>query len=68
MKRKAKMTTMVAVNAAHGWAVSATRINSKTKEPLNAPIIVQPNTTEHISIWDGVDLLVHEIQPNEAAE
>ena len=66
------MTTTVIVKANHGWPVDVTRIDPKTgKPPENQPSPterVAPNTERVFCVHDSQDLLIHEVQPDEAKE
>ena len=56
------MTTRVTVAATHGWPVKVTKIYTNgTKEICTVPA----DKTEDFYVWDGMDILVHEIQPKE---
>ena len=59
------MTTTVIVEANHGWPVDVTPI---TEGRLNSTIRVLPNTKQTFYVWNGQDLLIHEVQPEELKE
>lgn len=56
------MTTKVTVDAHAGWPVRVTRI---TSDGGHTDITVEPNAVQEFFVWDGQDLRVHEVQPNE---
>jgi hypothetical protein len=60
------MTTTVTVKANHGWPVRVTHIDrspdGQTRETISR---VEPGMEGVHAIWDGRDLLIHEIQPHE---
>jgi len=64
------MTTNIVVKANHGWPVKVTRLDPKTGKVLEVypPEVVEANTERTICCHSGADLLVHEVQPDEAKE
>ncbi len=58
------MTTTVKVEANHGWPVDVTPVNPKTGE-LSAVQRVEKNTERTFYVHSGMDLLIHEVQPEE---
>ena len=61
------MTTKVTVDTHAGWPVEVIRINEKTGNRVSESVIVAPNTQQDFNIWEGSDLLIHEVQPEKAA-
>lgn len=61
------MTTNVVVKANHGWPVKVSKLDPKTGAPLEhyPADVVAPNTERTICCHSGMDLLVHEVQPDE---
>lgn len=59
------MTTSVTINAHAGWAVEVTPISKEGKKGITTT--VEPMTKEVFSIWDGRDLLIHEVTQTELA-
>ncbi|WP_454917264.1 DUF2829 domain-containing protein [Xanthobacter sediminis] len=60
------MTTNVVVKANHGWPVKVTKLDPETGAPLDYPAeVVEANTERTVCCHSGMDLLIHEIQPNE---
>lgn len=59
------MTTTVIVKAVHGWPVRVTSQMYTTTEVVSIDNIVEPNTEQTFYVYDGLDILIHEIQPNE---
>lgn len=62
------MTTTVVVRANHGWPVDVTRVKPGWREDPSSTTRVQPNTEQAFAVWDGQDLLIHEVQPSEINE
>lgn len=63
------MTTIVTVKANHGWPV---RVISKDKQidgsfVDRAPIIVQAGKEQDFYVHSTMDLLIHEVLPDEVA-
>ena len=56
------MTTKVTVDAHAGWPVRVTRI---TPDGGHTNITVDPKTVQDFHVWDGQDLRIHEVQPDE---
>lgn len=56
------MTTKVTVDAHAGWPVRVTRISPAGG---HTEVLVDANTTQDFYVYDGQDLRVHEVQPNE---
>lgn len=62
------MTTAVEVQANHGWPVRVTFVTKAlegTADPEPASMIVPPGERRTLYIHSHVDLIVHEIQPDE---
>lgn len=60
------MTTTVTVKANHGWPVKVTALDPRTDEEIRTSGgIVEAGDTREFYIHDGMDIRVHEIQPNE---
>ncbi len=59
------MTTSVTVKANHGWPVRVTGVHSKTGEDANYGGIVPKNEERTFHCHSTMDLIVHEIQPEE---
>ncbi|MBZ9600732.1 hypothetical protein [Phyllobacterium chamaecytisi] len=61
------MTTTVIVKANHGWPVDVTPRDPKTGEALDhyPTQRVEPNTERMVHVHSGMDLLIHEVQPDE---
>jgi len=59
------MTTTVTVKANHGWPVKATGVKVGTMEPTNYGGVVQPGEQRDFHCHSTMDLIVHEIQPEE---
>ena len=59
------MTTIVIIKANHGWDVDVTPISTKSGEPDGCTFTVVANTEQTFNVWDGRDLLIHEVQPGE---
>lgn len=60
------MTTRINVDAHAGWPVKVTKIfNGGTDKESIEEHIVAPNTVADFYVWDGLDIVVHEVQPNE---
>ena len=57
------MTTRVTVAANHGWPVRVTTIAKDGAQGTSTE--VSANATQDFYVWDGQDLLIHEIQPSE---
>lgn len=64
------MTTNIVVKANHGWPVKVTKLDPKTGAELeHSPAeVVAANTERTVYCHSGMDLLIHEIQPDEAKE
>lgn len=64
------MTTNVVVKANHGWPVKVGKLDPKTGEPLKhyPAEVVEANTERTVYCHSGMDLLIHEVQPEEAKE
>lgn len=61
------MTTTIKVQANHGWPVTVKAIDPKTGEPIeHAGGTVAAGETRDFYVHSGMDLLVHEVQPDEA--
>ena len=56
------MTTKVTVDAHAGWPVRVTRISP---DGGHTEVLVEPKTVQDFYVHDGMDLRVHEVQPNE---
>lgn len=61
------MTTEVDVKANHGWPVLVTGVHPLTRETLAYGGTVPAGETRAFHCHSGMDLIIHEIQPNEAA-
>ena len=59
------MTTKVTVDAHAGWPVKVVRVDDVTGIWVGEPVIVTPNTQQDFYIWQGSDLLIYEVQPEE---
>lgn len=61
------MTTSIVVKANHGWPVKVTKLDPKTGAALDWPPaeVVEPNSERTVYCHSGMDLLVHEMQPDE---
>lgn len=59
------MTTTVIVRANHGWPVKVTTQSYTTTAVLTREHIVDPDTEQTFYVYDGLDILIHEVQPNE---
>ncbi|MFG1371475.1 DUF2829 domain-containing protein [Xanthobacter oligotrophicus] len=61
------MTTNVTVKANHGWPVKVTKLDPKTGAALDyAPAeVVEANTERTVYCHSSMDLLIHEVQPDE---
>lgn len=61
------MTTTVIVKANHGWPVDVHKLDPKTGEPLEhyPTERVEPNTERTVYVHSGMDLRIHEVQPDE---
>ncbi len=55
------MTTTIIVDAHAGWPVRVTSIN----RGVETDHLVAPLAKQSFSVWDGQDLLIHEIQPHD---
>jgi len=62
------MTTAVTVSANHGWPVDVTVIHTDGTAAMNSPIRLPAGETRTFYVWDGADLLIHEVQPGQDAE
>jgi hypothetical protein len=67
------MTTEVIVKANHGWPVKVTQKFYKTtshdiSDGSECEVIVDPGSTAVFYIHSELDLLIHEIQPDELEE
>lgn len=62
------MTTAVIVEANHGWPVRVTQIESGIVAEARREHVTEVPAGERMTffIWSGHDLLVSEIQPDEA--
>lgn len=61
------MTTTVKVTANHGWPVRVTEIHTLMDGTEARTDLLVPAAEERVlAVWDGKDLLIHEIQPREA--
>jgi hypothetical protein len=61
------MTTTVIVKANHGWPVKVTAVDkSADGTEARTEMRVEKNTEVSFAIWSGRDILVREIQPDEA--
>ncbi|OYX15371.1 MAG: hypothetical protein B7Z15_00850 [Rhizobiales bacterium 32-66-8] len=64
------MTTTVVVKASHGWPVDVTPKDPKTGAPLQSypTVRVPPNEERAVYVHSGMDLHIHEVQPDEISE
>ena len=63
------MTTRITVEANHGWPVRVDFIELETgRANHQRQVIVPPAAKEEFYVHSGVDLRIHEVQPNEGAE
>ncbi|MDR3503015.1 MAG: hypothetical protein P4L79_10590 [Legionella sp.] len=66
------MTTEVVVRANHGWPVEVNfwdKDYTTNQWSQHTPSeIVHPNTERTFFVWDGHDIFVHEVQPEELKE
>lgn len=59
------MTTKVTVSANHGWPVDVTRLTPDDGDRIGDTERVPAGETRDFYVWDGQDLLIHEVQPRE---
>lgn len=59
------MTTRVTVDAHAGRPVKVIQVNPVTGGWIGEPRIVEPNTEEIFYVHNTVDLIIHEVQPND---
>ena len=61
------MTTNVTIDAHAGWPVQVIR-RSRVESPgkNSEEIIVKPNTTQTIAVWDDNELIIREMKRPEA--
>lgn len=59
------MTTKVTVAANHGWPVKVTGVKPGTRDEVAYGGIVAKNTHQDFFCHSGMDLIVHELQPDE---
>lgn len=59
------MTTKVTVAANHGWPVKVRGVNPKTGEDANYGGTIPKNEQRDFYCHSSMDLIVHEIQPDE---
>ncbi|MDB5522803.1 MAG: hypothetical protein JWM58_566 [Rhizobium sp.] len=59
------MTTKVSVEANHGWPVKVTGVKVGTLEPVNYGGIVPKDQKQDFYVHSGMDIIVHEIPPDE---
>lgn len=59
------MTTEIVVKANHGWPVRVTAKHPETGDAINYGGVVPANETRSFHCHSSMDLIVHEIQPNE---
>lgn len=59
------MTTTVKVEANHGWPVKVSGKNPTTGEDVAYGATVPAGETQTFHVHSGMDLLIHEIQPDE---
>ena len=57
------MTTKITINAHAGWPVRVTSLSTNGDFTART---VAPNTVQEFHVYEGTDLRVHEVQPNEA--
>jgi hypothetical protein len=63
------MTTKVTIEANHGWPVKVIQIDDATGNWLDHGVtIVAAGEKRDFYVNSTVDLLIHEVQPNEKAE
>lgn len=64
------MTTTITVKANHGWPVRVTPLDPKTGEvdPQGQVQIVPKDSEQTFHVHSTRDLLIHEMQPDEAAQ
>lgn len=63
------MTTTITVKANHGWPVNVKGINPKTgEETAEYGWNVPAGETRDFHCHSGMDLLIHEVQPEELTE
>lgn len=55
------MTTKVTIHALHGWPVDVTLISPSGRTVQRVPA----GETQEFHVFDGRDLHIHEVQPNE---
>lgn len=61
------MTTSIVVKANHGWPVKVTKLDPKSGAPLEfLTEMVEANTERTVYCHNSQDLLIHEVQPDEA--
>ena len=58
------MTTTITVKANHGWSVKVTPINPSNGDIFDS-VIVPDGTIQDFHVWDGRDLIIHEIRSDE---
>ena len=58
------MTTTVVVKANHGWPVRVTPVDAKSGKPTGF-WIVPKDTEREFHVHSAVDLVIHEVQPDE---
>lgn len=63
------MTTRVTIYAGHGWPVDVAALTGKPganeMRAQTSKTRVAPGETREFIVYDGQDLLIHEVQPNE---
>jgi hypothetical protein len=65
-ERKSEMTTKVVVEANHGWPVKVTGVKVGTLEDVAYGGTVPAGEKRDFHVHSSMDIVVHEIQPNEA--
>jgi hypothetical protein len=59
------MTTKVTVDAHAGWPVKVITVNPKDGIVRGQPVIVPPNTEQIFYVHSEIELIIHEVQPDE---
>jgi len=59
------MTTKITVAANHGWPVDVTVIHTDGSPTVGGASRVPAGETWDFFVYDGADLLIHEVQPDE---
>ena len=59
------MTTKVVVDAHAGLSVKVIQVDPVTGNWIGEPHIVEPNTEKTFYVHSTLDLIVHEVQPDE---